>query len=508
MRLFFLIFIFFIAGCSTITPVYVAKTNPYYYEPRELINNNLIDSQLIHTYTTDELESRYANHFCSNLHDCSYNINNIKNHPDFAYFDLDKNPIINNSTQTKTITLTRLLYTTQGQFNESRTVSGAVFIPDTPNIKGILLFYHPTYFNKDSVPSYAPNYGVDRALAAIFASNGYIVLAPDYIGMGYDRQTFHPYVIYPQVNVFDGVSMLNAFKNYSEENNLHVESDIPLFISGYSEGASYALWFSRLYQEQDAFKQQVDKIGFKPKMILPISGAYNLSSVTYSYLFSDINILTKNQFNISSSYLSGIIKPALLSYTLSAYTYYDLNRDYAQVYNPVFFNMGYSDISNSDYNKQTILNLETIFATRQYKDRQIVDLINNASQDELNLSPLAFNQWNNLSPLVQESILNNPEFMRFIHHGDIYYWHSTLPTSLIYLQHDSVVSSLNSIYAYQGMMANNSNNLNIIAMDNSLIHENMGSYIPDLEVDHINGFYYLFLIALTQMNTFNTGYTN
>lgn len=54
-------------------------------------------------------------------------------------------------------------------------------------IKGVVLYFHPTAFDKSGVPSM--NYHDNRTkqdtlYAAIYAAQGYIVVAPDYIGQG------------------------------------------------------------------------------------------------------------------------------------------------------------------------------------------------------------------------------------------------------------------------------------------------------------------------------------
>lgn len=203
----------FLSGCSSLSPK-LTTTISNHYQYISYYNNNLINSELVYKYSTYELEHKYYNNFCAGLNDCSTNISNIKNNPLFGNFDLDKKPIINNPLGIKNISLYRIRYKTTGQNNEIRNVSGAVFVPDILHPKGVILFFHPTFFSKTSTPSYAPLGATDIALASVFAVNGYVVIAPDYIGMGYDKNTFHPYIMYPQVNANDGLSMLNAASSF------------------------------------------------------------------------------------------------------------------------------------------------------------------------------------------------------------------------------------------------------------------------------------------------------
>ena len=494
-----------IYGCTTVEPVYIARTNQYPVRQYHSGANNLVAADLIYSYTTKDLETDYEQLFCAYLSNCSQNVGSVKNHPQFGGFDLSKKPIANNAYQIESISAYRLRYTTTGQLGEARTVSGAVFLPQTAskNIKGVLLFFHPTFFSKDSVPSYATDKRSDKALAAIFASDGYIVVAPDYIGMGYDKDTFHPYVVYPQVNANDGLSMLSATRQFLQQNNLFESQILPLYVSGYSEGGAYALWFSRLYQEQTKFKTAADSTGFKLSKVVPISGAYDLSGVVYSYLFSDIGIFTKSSFNVSSSVMAGRIKPSLLAYSLSSYAYYNESQNFNRVFNPQFFSMGCATDTSPEclVNGHPVNVFNEFYYSQGQRDRAIVNKVNEAANSQLYNSNLYMNQWNGLSPLVNPNMAKSPEFMRFLHRGDIYYWNSTIPTTLLYLKYDSVVSSLNSIHAYQGMKEARSSNLNQIELDNSVIKENVIDYLPAFDVDHLTAFYYLFIIARTQFNS-------
>jgi hypothetical protein len=268
----------------------VAKVN--HYAKPTLLSPKLESTELIFTYQSESLQHAYEAMFCGNLINCRRNIDGIKNAAQFASFNLTSQPIKNNHYQIESINLYRVIYNTVGQFGESEMVSGGVYIPVMPQhkIKGVILFFHPTFFAKSSVSSYNPHGRLNSSLAAIFASNGYIVVYPDYIGMGYNKNKVHPYAVYPQVNAADGLSMLAAFKELSGKLNLGFnKKPLPLFLTGYSEGSAYTLWFSRLYQEDYSFRHQLDSLNYQLRMVVPISGAYNLSSVVYNNLYSNNN---------------------------------------------------------------------------------------------------------------------------------------------------------------------------------------------------------------------------
>ena len=415
---------------------------------------------------------------------------------------MSQQPIINNPLQISRVDLYRILYTTKGVNNESETVSGGIFVPNiAPNkIKGVILFFHPTFFSKTSTPSYSPKGAVDQALAALFVTSGYIVVAPDYVGMGYNKKVFHPYILYPQTNAQDGLSMLKAANSFLAANGFITSHSLPLFVTGYSEGAAYALWFSRLYQEQADFKRAVDSTSFNLKMIVPISGAYSLSGVMYNFLFSDIGVFTKSDFAVQNSIMTARLKPALVAYTLTSYAYYTKNSNFNQVFNPDFFNMNCS----LQYSYQCKfagqqLNLFQAFENES-DDYTIAMKISNAAAHKLGNGKVFMDQWNDITPLINPNLPSDYKFRSTLLNGDVYAWKSTLPTVLIYLRSDSVVSSYNSLKALQGMHANHSTHLTAIAIDNNLIQENLIDFFPSFNVDHITGFNYLFLVALDQFN--------
>ena len=496
MRILYVALLIFLSGCSSISPK-LTTTNPNHYQYSPEYNNNLVSSKLVYKYSSQELENKYHNNFCAGLSDCSSNIANIKNNPLFGNFDLDKSPIINNHLNIKNISLYQILYKTTGQNKETRIVSGAVFVPDTAKPKGVILFFHPTFFSKISAPSYAPFGAIDIALAAIFAANGYIVVAPDYIGMGYDTTTFHPYIMYPQVNANDGLSMLNAASSFLPN---YSSKKLTLFVTGYSEGALYALWFSRLDQEQKAFHKTLDETRFDFKMVAPISGIYNLSNITFSYLFSDLGIFIKSNYNVQSSIMASTLKPALLANTLISYAYYNESANYYKVLNPDFFDMTctfqYSNQCQFD-GKQ--LNL---FEALNYESNDVIITykIYNAASYKIHNGQIFSTQWNSIMPLINKDVLGNQSFINLLFAANIDSWHSETPTALIYLENDSIVTNYNTLLAYHNMLNNGSKNLIAIKIDNSLIKENLVNSLPAFDVDHLSGFNYLFLVALKEFN--------
>lgn len=148
-----------------------------------------------------------------------------------------------------------LEYNTVGGKGEATNATAAILVPtgDDPQCAGarpVLLYAHGTTpargYNlaqwTDVLQPAAPE---GALIAAIFAAQGYIVVAPNYAG--YDKSTlpYHPYINGNQ----QGKDMMDALtaarKSFS---GLNVHPTSALFISGYSQGGYVALAANRELQ--------------------------------------------------------------------------------------------------------------------------------------------------------------------------------------------------------------------------------------------------------------------
>lgn len=131
------------------------------------------------------------------------------------------------------------------QENSYRTISGLISLPATKTIKGVVLYFFPTTFDKSSPPSADKN-KFYKLIGGLYASQNYAVVFSDHLGMGNDSAHVHPYLLYPQQQAKAGIFLLNEVlstlnKNYGN----HTKSNPwPLMTAGYSDGANYAVWFS------------------------------------------------------------------------------------------------------------------------------------------------------------------------------------------------------------------------------------------------------------------------
>ena len=103
----------------------------------------------------------------------------------------------------------------------SRTASGLIIVPNGVTPRGVVVYFHPTTWGKNQVPSCLgplasgnvssniPSYcnvtaldstgaGTFAMLSAVYAARGFVVIAPDYVGQGLDYDNVHPYVSIPR----------------------------------------------------------------------------------------------------------------------------------------------------------------------------------------------------------------------------------------------------------------------------------------------------------------------
>ena len=90
-------------------------------------------------------------------------------------------------------------------------------IPQINPIKGVILYFHGTSLAKHEVPSDSQSFYYKYCL--MLASQGYLVIAPDYLGQGLNVDILHPYFSDPE---YQAISGLYLFKAVREFINLYV----------------------------------------------------------------------------------------------------------------------------------------------------------------------------------------------------------------------------------------------------------------------------------------------
>jgi hypothetical protein len=171
-----------------------------------------------------------------------------------------------------TVDVYHLQYETVGGQGEATTASGALMVPSgaDPSCQGprpVVVYAHGTNaekaFNIANLSDTGNSEGV--LLAAVFAAEGYIVVAPNYAGYDTSSLSYHPYLVADQQS-HDMTDALTAARTAFSTVGANASSK--LFVTGYSQGGYVALATLRAMQTA----------GISVTAAAPMSGPYALSA--------------------------------------------------------------------------------------------------------------------------------------------------------------------------------------------------------------------------------------
>jgi Prolyl oligopeptidase family len=176
-------------------------------------------------------------------------------------------------------------YATVGGANEATTASGALMVPfgsgdECHGPLPMLLYAHGT--TPDRAFNIADLRGDPNAeglvIAAVFASQGYIVVAPNYAGYDTSTLTYHPYLVADQ-QARDMIDALAAARSALPAASAPTSTDGgQLFITGYSQGGYVAMATHRAMQAA----------GMTVTASAPMSGPYALAAFVDSIFFGRV----------------------------------------------------------------------------------------------------------------------------------------------------------------------------------------------------------------------------
>lgn len=151
-------------------------------------------------------------------------------------------------------------------------LSGLLALPRGGAPRGLVIYNHGVTADRRLSPSLftgaAKSSEVEFAVLA-FASGGYAVAMPDYLGLGDDKSA-HPFPL-GSVNSRSAIDLIAPARTLAARYNVAVGSR--LFIAGYSEGGAVAMWTVRMLEQDTTSAYQVFSA-------VPMSGPYDLSGVT------------------------------------------------------------------------------------------------------------------------------------------------------------------------------------------------------------------------------------
>jgi hypothetical protein len=434
---------------------------------------------------------------------CAGNLANVENNPQFGDYNVGTQPYVAESVSAYKITYNTpgAAFMVAGGAAATQIVSGAVLIPNIAEsqIKGVVLYYHGTIFDKQSVPSNftsSDGLGYTETGAGVFGLNGYIVILPDYVGQGVNDDVMHPYVYFVPTNALSGLYMLPALRTLLKSHD--ITKNLSLYISSYSEGGAYALWASHL--AQTSLSNVLARNHFSLRRTVGVSGAYNLTGKMMPYLYANAIPSwesTINTYNVSPGWfesgtfpllgnipnaeiypdanmLSSVemadTKLMLSGYALTAFIYYNQTPSaYNIVANPRWSNLdaclNFDEYLESPTTYPTTpclingqhYNLEQLFTTPGLSAESIEGVLANSASGVTNYftGGMTYSQLtaaiesgyipnNSVSVVTYPGVLQDPTIEPIMAQNNIYSWTSSSPLTIIYLHFDSVVTNLDS----------------------------------------------------------------
>ena len=163
------------------------------------------------------------------------------------------------------------------------TLSGLVSFPIEPTKSfPIASYQHGTTILDNHVPSVSGlnlNEQEVAIISMVMASSGYIIMLPDYIGLG-SSEGYHPYIIADTYTPAI-VDMIRSVKNLSEELNLNNSFmyNNQLYLLGYSEGG-----YATMSAQRDIEQYMSDE--FNITATFPMAGPYDLSGTMVDFYLS------------------------------------------------------------------------------------------------------------------------------------------------------------------------------------------------------------------------------
>ncbi len=168
------------------------------------------------------------------------------------------------------VTVAQINYQTPGvQPGEMTNASAAVLIPGGPNCPGpfpLIAFSRGTKLEK-AYTNADPNNADTMLLMTFFASQGYAVVATDYLGYALSSYPYHPYM-HADSEASAIIDSIRAARNAASSLGLTLDGKI--MVTGYSQGGHAAMATQRAIERDNAGE-------FNLVAAAPLAGPYNVS---------------------------------------------------------------------------------------------------------------------------------------------------------------------------------------------------------------------------------------
>lgn len=310
------------------------------------------------------------------------------------------------------LNLYKVTYRSRDANGRNAVLSGLIIIPAGGAPNGLIIFNHGTTVYNNNMPSRfvgAANGTEPETAMLAFASGGYAIAMPDYIGQG-DHAGGHPYPA-NVVNSFAGIDLIKPARAVGRRNNLDIGNS--LYVTGYSEGGGVAMAQVRELERSNDPDHRVTAAA-------PASGPYDLSGTTREFMLEQP---TEQAGFVVRTYLLG-----------------DL----------VYFVHKNKGVKITEYFKPS-----TAFAINnsyggKTKDEDIIKRIGVTAV----LMRAKNNIFNVVTPRFKRAIetldLRDPA-VKLLKDNDIYDWSPRSKMLLLNLEGDTIVSPKNTLVAFQTM---------------------------------------------------------
>ena len=174
-------------------------------------------------------------------------------------------------------------YATVGGADEATTASAALMVPtgtgsSCTGERPIVLYAHGTRTDRGFNMADTQN-PESLLLAAVFASQGYIVVAPNYAGYDTSTLPYHPYLIADQQSK-DMIDALHAARTALPLASVTLTKDSgKLYLTGYSQGGYVAL----------ATQRAMEADGMPVTAAAPMSGPYAVAAFADAVFYGEVN---------------------------------------------------------------------------------------------------------------------------------------------------------------------------------------------------------------------------
>ncbi|MBX3292634.1 MAG: alpha/beta fold hydrolase [Acidobacteria bacterium] len=310
------------------------------------------------------------------------------------------------------IELYKVRYTSTDEKGKPVELTGLVAWPAGGASKGLVVFCHGTIVDRDRSPSRyrGGSEGGEAAVGVLaFASGGYAVALPDYLGLG-DHKKPHPYPL-SKVNARSGVDIIPAVRELANQQKYDIAK--PLYVTGYSEGGGVAMALTQMLEKEKGEMFRVTRSA-------PSAGPYDLSGTMLDFFLEP-----------NTDQIGFVLRMYLLGYS----AHYFHKRD---------------GIKLREFFKPALADAVAINYGLNRSDDDILKALGITGALMRANNSLA----NVLNPKFLNAIKRRDQRNRFIRElaaNNTYDWRPNTPILLIHLKSDTVVPSRNTEVAYAAM---------------------------------------------------------